>query len=306
MSAFITPETIPIRSSSEPPAILAPDARVFLGRAERFEQLASGNSLGEWLGFLGAITRAQHRALVSYPALTLPDSDAVALASRHQMPVVPAQSWQREPVWRTTLFQMCMELFPLAPSAAAPQLQILQTMPEAELETLAQCVLDTDYSGTNNALLPYVAAALQVHWTAAALHLAGSLQALDTPGICPCCGFAPVSSVVKSAGEVTNLRYLHCALCNTEWNMVRVKCAVCDATASVSYQMLEDADAQRHEAVRAETCDSCHSYLKIIYQEKGGVDPVADDLATLALDILMDEEGYARAGPNLLLVPGAM
>ena len=39
--------------------------------------------------------------------------------------------------------------------------------------------------------------------------------------------------------------------------------------------------------------------------EKAAVDPVADDLATLALDILVDEAGYTRAGPNLLLVPGA-
>jgi FdhE protein len=56
--------------------------------------------------------------------------------------------------------------------------------------------------------------------------------------------------------------------------------------------------------VRAETCDSCKSYLKIVYHEKGGFDPVADDLATLALDILVDEAGYSRAGPNLLFVPG--
>jgi FdhE protein len=56
--------------------------------------------------------------------------------------------------------------------------------------------------------------------------------------------------------------------------------------------------------VRAETCEACKSYLKIVYQEKGTVDPVADDLATLALDILVDEAGYARSGPNLLLVPG--
>ena len=55
-------------------------------------------------------------------------------------------------------------------------------------------------------------------------------------------------------------------------------------------------------AVRAETCDHCRSYLKIVYQEKDPwVDPVADDLATLALDLLLDEAGYARSGPNFLL-----
>jgi len=55
--------------------------------------------------------------------------------------------------------------------------------------------------------------------------------------------------------------------------------------------------------VRAECCDGCKSYLKIVAQDKDPhVDPVADDLATLALDMLADEAGYERAGPNLLLM----
>jgi FdhE protein len=33
-------------------------------------------------------------------------------------------------------------------------------------------------------------------------------------------------------------------------------------------------------------------------------DPVADDLATLTLDMLMAEREYLRSGPNLLFVPG--
>ncbi len=31
------------------------------------------------------------------------------------------------------------------------------------------------------------------------------------------------------------------------------------------------------------------------------MDPVADDLGSLALDILVGEQGYARAAPNLFL-----
>ena len=59
-------------------------------------------------------------------------------------------------------------------------------------------------------------------------------------------------------------------------------------------------------AVRAETCGSCKSYLKIAYQDKDPrVDPVADDLATLALDLLVDEAGFGRSGPNLLLFGGS-
>jgi FdhE protein len=171
---------------------------------------------------------------------------------------------------------------------------------------MAVRVLNTEPHGEDVALLPYVAAALQVLWTAAAARMDGEIVALDVPGVCPCCGTLPVASVVRSSGAA-NLRYLHCALCNTEWNMVRVKCASCDATAGISYRHIDGKSGQLPhlppEAVCAETCDSCKSYLKIVYQEKGGVDPVADDLATLALDILVDEAGYARSGPNLLLVP---
>ena len=57
--------------------------------------------------------------------------------------------------------------------------------------------------------------------------------------------------------------------------------------------------------VQAETCDVCKAYLKLIRRDKdAAADPVADDLATLALDILVDESGFSRSGPNLLLVPG--
>lgn len=305
MSASTLPTTIPIRSGSEPPLVLPPDALlVFRARAERFEQLAVGHALGDWLRFLGRLTEVQHQLLANYPVIALPTTDALALAQQHRMPMLSAQDWVRDPVWRDALTRLCVELAAQAPATALADLQRLQALPPDQVEALAERVLHTDFVGPDTSLLPYVAAALQVHWTAAATRLPALTQVLDSPGVCPCCGYLPVASVVKAAGEVANLRYLHCALCNTEWNLVRVKCAACDATESVSYRMLEEADATRREAVRAETCDTCHSYLKIIYQEKGGVDPVADDLATLALDLLLDQADYGRAGPNLLLMPG--
>jgi FdhE protein len=36
------------------------------------------------------------------------------------------------------------------------------------------------------------------------------------------------------------------------------------------------------------------------------VEAVADDLATLALDLLMDEAGKSRGGPNLFFHPGSV
>lgn len=306
MNAPTQTPVIPIKSSSEPPHVIAPDAAtLFATRAQRFDQLAAGHSLGDWLHFLAAITRAQHQALQVLPPLSLPAAAALALAREHRMPLLPAQSWPRDPAWRRSLAQIIAAVSPAAPEPARRDLARLAGYDAERIEALAGRVLHTELYGDDAALLPYVAAALQVLWTAGAVRLgAAEIAALDVPGVCPCCGFLPVASVVRGIGEVGGLRYLHCALCNTEWNLVRVKCAACDATEGISYRHLEAAGKQGAEAVRAETCESCKSYLKIVYTEKGPVDPVADDLATLALDILVDEAGYARSGPNLLLVPG--
>ena len=306
MSATTHPPIIPIKSSSEPPHVILPDAAsIFAARAERFDQLAGGHSLSDWLHFLAAITRAQHTALQSLPALPLPDAAHLARTREHRMPPIPAQSWSRPPAWRDVLRHIAATISTAAPEPARQDLARLAGFDDARLEALAERVLHTELYGDDAALLPYVAAALQVVWTAGAARIGISqVSALDVPGVCPCCGFLPVASVVRSGGEVGNLRYLHCALCNTEWNLVRVKCSACDTTESVSYRHLEAEGKQGADAVRAETCEACKSYLKIVYQEKGPVDPVADDLATLALDILVDEAGYARSGPNLLLVPG--
>lgn len=306
MSATSQTPIIPIKSSSEPPHVIAPDAAaIFATRAQRFEQLAAGHSLGDWLQFLAALSRAQHAALQSLPALPLPDAEQLALARAHRMPPLPAQSWPRDPAWRTSLLQIVAAVTPAAPEVARKDLARLAGFDAERIEALAERVLHTELYGADAALLPYVAAALQVLWTAGAARLGvREIAALDVPGVCPCCGFLPVASVVRGGGEVGNLRYLHCALCNTEWNLVRVKCSACDANEGIGYRHLEAEGLKGADAVRAETCDACKSYLKIIYTEKGAVDPVADDLATLALDILVDEAGYARSGPNLLLVPG--
>jgi FdhE protein len=304
MSASTQAPTIPIQSSpsSAPPTVIPPSSGLFAERAERFFQLAEGHSLGDWLHFLGKISQAQHTCLQKVPVLPLPASPQ---AREFSMPPLPAQSLPRDPAWRAILRCLCEDLAPVAPAPLQQAITALPNRTQAEIETLAEHILHTELYGPDATLLPLVAAALQVYWTHMAIELGKiGILPLDVSGVCPCCGFLPVSSIVKSVGEISNLRYLHCALCNTQWNLVRVKCAACDATEGISYHELEGDTVVHPGAVRAETCDSCKSYLKIIYTEKGGADPIADDLATLALDILVDEAGFVRAGPNLLLVPG--
>lgn len=304
MTTLLEPGQIP-QATGDAPRVLTPDAKdVFAHRARRFAQLAEGHPLGDYLRFMGRLAEAQQHALDAMPAVPVPDDAHESQSRQHGMPLVPAQSWPRDAAWRGALRAILNGVAPHANEAAAATLKALGAFDDAALEALADRVLRTELYGEHADKLPFVAAALQVYWTRLAARLGAAVQPLDVPGVCPCCGFLPVASVVRGGGEVANLRYLHCALCNTEWNLVRVKCTACDATEGVSYRHLEAEGIKGADAVRAETCDSCKSYLKIVYQEKGPVDPVADDLATLALDILVDEAGYARSGPNLLLVPG--
>jgi hypothetical protein len=56
-------------------------------------------------------------------------------------------------------------------------------------------------------------------------------------------------------------------------------------------------------AVKAETCDECGSYAKMLYQaQDADVHPFADDLAKLGPDLLVAEAGWARHAPNPLLL----
>jgi FdhE protein len=282
--------------------LIFPDpSSIFLERSRRFAALAEGHSLVDWLSFLGRLTEVQHELLQEYPALPLPDETALAFARKHHLPPIAAESWPRDPSWRQTLAGLARELAPHAPPPAQETLERIQALDGTILEVLASQVVRVELDGQHADFLPFVAAALQVHWTAMATRIGrAKIEPLDVPGICPCCGFLPVASIVRMDGEVARLRYLHCGLCNTEWHLERVTCAACRDSNRIAYHYIEGSDG----TVRAETCDSCRSYLKIVYREKSPkADPVADDLSTLALDLLVDEASYERMSPNLLFAP---
>ena len=98
------------------------------------------------------------------------------------------------------------------------------------------------------------------------------------------------------------VRYATCSLCACEWHVTRIKCVPCQNTRGIAYQSLEGAAGPAHPGVKAETCPDCQASLKIVSMETDpAVDAFADDLATLALDMLVDEAGFHRAGRNLFL-----
>ncbi len=271
---------------------------LFADRGDRFAALAKGHSLEDWLRFLGQLSKAQHAALRSLPELPLPDADKLAQARTHGMP--PLDVAERPAAWRDALRDIARLVTVDASECSKISLENLSTADDARLEQLADLLVQGDLAADDAAVLPFVAAALQVVFTRLASQLdASQLRKLDADNVCPCCGSPAVASILRLGSAINNLRYLHCSLCNSEWNVPRAVCTTCGSDKELSLQEIEGAKG----TVRAECCDGCKSYLKIVAQEKDPhVDPVADDLATLALDMLADEAGYERAGPNLLLI----
>jgi len=276
---------------------------IFSERAKRLKTLASGHKLADWLLFISHLTHAQHVALQALDELALPSATALEQARIHGMPPLNATAIPRPELWRNIVVDLIDALTPLAPAPALSRLNALRAAPTERLEKMADDLLKGHPDPDDFAELLIIAAALQVVWTALSSQLeTASLGLLDPQGICPCCGSLPVASMVRISSSVNNLRYLHCSLCNSEWNVARATCTACNTDKGVVYEQIEGSNG----AARAECCDSCQSYLKIFFQEKDpAVDPVADDLATLALDMLVDEAGYSRSGPNLFLLGGA-
>jgi FdhE protein len=105
----------------------------------------------------------------------------------------------------------------------------------------------------------------------------------------------PVASIVKGTAPLDGYRYLHCGLCATEWHRVRVECTQCGGSRGVALHAIDGGSP----AIRAETCDSCRAYRKIFYEEHdAAVEPLADDLASVALDLLLADADFHRASPN--------
>ena len=283
--------------------LFLPDRNLFARRAERFRHLSAGHPLGDYLTFLALLAGLQQKVLDQYPTLTLPDPSEKALCREQDMPLLDAQRWPRNPAWReglTGILQMMEDA--VLPPAAKETIDGLLQVRESMLERMADRILAGNLVEIFPQELPFITAALQVYW----VHMAAALGEdvfgrLEQAGLCPVCGSTPNVGIVKTGGAEQGLRYLCCSLCGSQWHMVRIKCSNCESTRRINYYALKGSNG----AVKAESCDDCNTYLKLLYLEKDSrMEAVADDLATLTLDMLMEKAGKDRGGPNLFFHPG--
>ncbi len=282
----------------EAPFLVLPDAaKIFSRRALRFERLAPGNPFAAFLRFMAALSRAQEAALASLP---LPAAARLAAFPAKRLLDRRALLEGRE--WRDALAAIAETLDRAAmPADAAAALRALCEQGEEKRAFLAGRVLDGAFAAKEGAEALFLVAALEVAWTREAGAFAADTVSAGETAACPVCGGPPFASLVCAEGERAGLRYLVCALCGSQWRHVRIKCIVCGGSKGIAYHAV----AGKEGPAKAESCPQCKAYTKILYAEKDpAAEPMADDLASLALDVLMNDTGWRRAFPNPFLSPG--
>lgn len=315
-------EEIISRGSGEPEPFIWPNrASWFAERSMRLKQLASqSGSIGAYIGLIAELVQAQHQCLNDLPEVPLPSADDLAQATEHGLPPLAALDWKRDPIWHDILHRLLDYL--LAAEMRGEQaknikelLLRIKKLPAVELEVQADQILAGSISGVDVAAAPFIGAALQVYW----VHMVCSDKALREESVyqkvstseqtlCPCCASVPTTSIVHSFGGMAGQRYVVCSLCGLQWYMTRIRCTRC-LSDEVEYMSLtlpdEDVEEENFQtpAIMAETCTSCNTYMKIIHTEREPfADPLADELASIQLDILMGEQQLFKHGLNMLLL----
>lgn len=316
---FLTPEEIATRQMADAARLKFADlASVFKERALRLRQLAAGHPMRDFLIFMADVAQAQQTALAQARTTKLPSQEFLDEAAGAGVPPLAFSRWTYGDEWHADLRSLLATLLAqLSPSPAREVVAGLQAASAAHLNQQAERLLAGIMLGLDLATAPLIGAALQVYWTrlverTQAAFAPQAFAPVDNACVCPCCGSQPVASVSRIGADTSGTRYLHCVLCQTEWHMVRIKCTHCESTKGITYQELESASGEAltatmapKGAVRAECCDECGHYLKIVSMDKDPhVDPVADDLATVALDLLVSEAGKVRHGINYMLLWG--
>ena len=294
-------DPIPIGEIAAPPFVRLPDPlTLFATRSLRFRTLAEGHQLAPYLLFLAAISECQHRIQKDLPEPDLPADDTRERAREHAMPPLDRTRFTADAALDATLDRLLALAATIdMPDNAREAIERTRGADAAARDEMVRSVLADSIPVETLADHVYIAAALQVHFARLAARLDPAALVPIGDGVCPACGGAPVASAIVGWKGAHGTRFCTCSLCATQWHVVRIKCVLCESTAGIAYEELDSGP----DTVKAETCESCHGYVKILHQHKNPqLEPVADDIATLGLDILLRENGYRRGAVNPFLL----
>jgi FdhE protein len=298
----IQPDPSMIGRIIKPPfAVLPGPAGMFSARANRFAELAESSQLAPYLRFLSGICAVQAELAAALPPAAPISPEQVERARTGAMPPLDRKLLQTSPELRDTISRFLEAVLPLEkPLQAAEALETLRRAPPEILDEMIGNVLADAIPF--DALPPhlFLSAAMQVHAARLASTLDPERLVPVETGICPVCGGPPAGSVVSGRLGMENSRYGCCAFCGTQWNEVRIKCLACGSTKGVGYK---SAEGEEDASIKAETCDTCRSWVKILYQSRNpSLEAIADDVGSLGLDLLMQGTEYRRAGFDPFLI----
>lgn len=294
-----------------PPEVKLPDTEHFARRAGRLRELAKrSESLGDFLRFMAQVAQAQQVALERAAPGWQPAPDAFALALEHGMPPLNVQALLDDIDLAGELETLLAALELHVGQNQRPLLDTLRAQPYEDVARMARQVLAGEAGALQTrGLMPLVAAALQVAWLrlVQALPQAPARPSGELRALCPSCGSPPVASVIEIDPQSSGVRYLQCGLCATQWYLERSICSVCEQSGKLDYLSLEAEEDEEDDSAttaQAEACGDCGSYLKIFPRALvSDAEPLADDLASLTLDLMLAEEAnYRRSGFNPLLI----
>src|SRR5262245_11910042 len=163
----VVPEPVDIGEAAPASFVRLPDVgTLFHARAERLEALAAGNPLEPYLRFVAAIARAQHAAVARLPAGTLPGKDHMESSRAHEFPLLDRLTWKRDASLVAGARLLAAALKDTAmPDQAAQALAAFAGRNDASIDALAERVLREEQEAWENAEVPFIGAALELHFT---------------------------------------------------------------------------------------------------------------------------------------------
>ncbi|WP_297323084.1 formate dehydrogenase accessory protein FdhE [uncultured Bartonella sp.] len=276
-----------------PPFVRLPDiSTLFAERSKRFDELAPTSPVKDYVDFMSEFTAAQQFTCNEFADVDIAGQDQVK-AQAFEMPPINRQAIISTPIFddiAATFFNVLAR----AKLKGSPLITLEDTRARRlEWQDWAANIIAHQLPQENLAQHIYVTGALQIILTLAAAKLdAKKLKPIEG-NLCPCCGGSHSASMIVGWPSSEGIRFCSCLYCGSLWRYVRIKCTFCEQTAGISFREIDGGPG----TILAETCDTCKRYCKQLNQQKDShFDVFSDDIGSLALDLLMQEDGKFKRG----------
>lgn len=275
------------------PFVRLPDISTLFGeRSKRFEELAPTSPVKDYIDFMKEFTASQQFVCNEFAGAPIPTGDQDK-AQTFAMPPVDRQTVISAPVF-DEIADSFFRILGKKKLKGSSLVTLEDTRAnKAEWRKWASNIIAHKLPQENLAQHIYVTGALQIILTLAASKLdAKKLKPIEG-NLCPCCGGTHSASMIVGWPSSEGIRFCSCLYCGAMWRYVRIKCTFCEETKGISFREIDGGPG----TILAETCDTCKRYCKQMnHQKDSHFDVFADDIGSLALDLLMKEDHVFKRG----------